>query len=250
MIEPFYSDESVVIYHGDSREILPELDVKVDLLLTDPLYGVSVIGAAHVQLGNKGTRKLDLLEHDNDLEYSRQLAFDVLGLSQQKMTKTASAYVWCGHRTFGPITELFAALKYSTRFLVWNKEHPPPSPPGAGWPSGAELCVYAYPKGRTWTPADHEVYTNVLTADSYRHGQPDKSGHPTQKPMKVFRPLVRYSSHPDDLVLDPFMGSGTTLKVCKNEGRRAIGIEIKEEYCETAAKRCSQGHLIGEDDDE
>jgi len=72
---------------------------------------------------------------------------------------------------------------------------------------------------------------------------PDKLRHPNEKPTGAIIPLIR--AHPGDLVLDPFMGSGTTLVAAKLEGRKAIGIEIEEKYCEIAAKRLAQGVLFG-----
>jgi site-specific DNA-methyltransferase (adenine-specific) len=64
--------------------------------------------------------------------------------------------------------------------------------------------------------------------------------HPTVKPTDLLAILLGYSTLAGEVVLDPFMGSGTTLVAAKNLGRKAIGIEIEERYCEIAAKRCSQ----------
>ena len=77
-------------------------------------------------------------------------------------------------------------------------------------------------------------------ADSYRHGVPGKVDHPTQKPLLVISPLIIASSKTNDIILDPFMGSGATLRAAKDLGRRAIGIEIEEKYCEIAARRLDQ----------
>jgi site-specific DNA-methyltransferase (adenine-specific) len=80
----------------------------------------------------------------------------------------------------------------------------------------------------------------VFIADSYRHGVPGKNGHPTQKPFAVINPLILASCPTRGIVLDPFMGSGTTLESARKLARKAIGIEIEEKYCEIAAKRLSQ----------
>lgn len=78
----------------------------------------------------------------------------------------------------------------------------------------------------------------------YARSEHGRAINPTQKPEKVVLPLVTYSVPPGGLVLDPFMGSGTTLRVAKDTGRRAIGIEIREDECEAAAERLAQEVLV------
>jgi site-specific DNA-methyltransferase (adenine-specific) len=69
---------------------------------------------------------------------------------------------------------------------------------------------------------------------------PINNGHPAEKPLPLIAYLIGKATDPDDVVFDPFMGSGTTLRAAKDLGRKAIGIEIEERYCEIAAKRLSQ----------
>ena len=68
--------------------------------------------------------------------------------------------------------------------------------------------------------------------------------HPTQKPLEVLTPILRYSCAPDAVIVDPFMGSGSTLRAAKDLGLKAIGVELNEEYCEKAARRCAQEVLF------
>ena len=68
--------------------------------------------------------------------------------------------------------------------------------------------------------------------------------HPTQKPVRVFRQLIEWYTSAGSTILDPFMGSGTTLRAAKDLGRKAIGIEIEERYCEIAANRLAQEVLL------
>ncbi len=93
--------------------------------------------------------------------------------------------------------------------------------------------VLVYGSG-TWNP-------DLITINGMTSGQANKGiNHPSPKPEKLSRWLISGSSSSGDLILDPFMGSGTTLVAAKNLGRRAIGIEIEERYCEIAAKRLAQ----------
>jgi site-specific DNA-methyltransferase (adenine-specific) len=157
------------------------------------------------------------------------------------LKESASLYAWCGHRQFGKLVDLFEGRGMSTRMLSWVKSCPAPAPPRAGWPSGFEICLYAYPAGRTWTHVTSPK-TNAFVSDSFRHGQPGKVDHPTQKPEAVMWPLIEASSNPGETVLDPFMGSGTTGVVCAKKGRKFIGIEIDEKYFDIACRRIEEAH--------
>jgi site-specific DNA-methyltransferase (adenine-specific) len=234
-VTPYYEDGAVTIYHGDCREILPTLG-PVDLLLTDPPYSLSV-RVDHENRRGRGTRRLNFF--DGDMDWATMTAA-VVERVMLAADLAPAAYVWCGHRQFGPLTEAFEDAGWKTRFLIWRKLCPVPAPPGVGWDSAAELCVYAFREGRQWTPATGTKCPNVIDADSYRHGQPGKLDHPTQKPPATAALPMLYSTRQDDVVLDPFMGSGTTLRSAKDHGRRAIGIELEERYCEIAASRLAQ----------
>lgn len=224
------------LWLGDCREILPTLG-KVDAVVTDPPYSVSLAGSSgsFTRIGNKGTRKLSFFEGDTD--WSAMTALVVEAISLSITNKPLSVYVWCGHRQFGPLTALLESQGYSTRFLVWRKECPAPAPPRSGWQSGAELCLYGYLPGRHFADG---MFNNVISADSYRFGQPGKVDHPTQKPMGTITPLVRISTLIDDTILDPFMGSGTTGVACQKLGRKFIGIEIEPRYFDIACRRIEQ----------
>jgi site-specific DNA-methyltransferase (adenine-specific) len=221
------------LYLGDCREILPTFG-KVDAVVTDPPYSVSVAGSAHHGQKGQGTRRLDFFEGDSDWQAMTNMVVEVAHLTTGLLFETGSMYWWCGHRQFGPLVGFFEDEGFSTRFLVWRKECPAPAPPGAGYPSGAELCVYAYKPGRTFNGT---MPSSVIDSDSFRYGQPGKVDHPTQKPIKVIEPLVRISSNPGETILDPFMGSGTTGVACAKLGRKFIGIEIEERYFSIACKR-------------
>ena len=234
-MKAYYQDDLVTLYLGDCLEIVPEIG-EVDLLMTDPPYSLSV-GQDHTKNKNKGTRRLNFF--DGDMNWA-SMTDGVVKRTMLAADKANAAYVWCGHRQFGPLVESFEDAGWKTRFLVWSKRCPVPAPPGVGWDSAAELCVYAFRDGRQWTPPTGTKAPNVISADSYRHGQPGKLEHPTQKPPTTASIPIGFSTKPGDTVLDIFAGSGTTLLVARDMGRRAIGVEIEERYCEIIAKRLSQ----------
>jgi site-specific DNA-methyltransferase (adenine-specific) len=237
---PFYQDDWCTIFHGDCRNILPTLG-KVDLIVTDPPYSISLEGSsgAHTSKKGGGTHRKAFFDGDTDWQTMTTDVVERL-LMAVTTTQAASLYAWCGHRQFGPIVEMLEQQGMKTRPIVWQKQCPVPAPPGVGWDSAVELCVYAFKPGRVWTPPTGTKVPNFIVADSYRHGQPGKVDHPTQKPMATATLLIERSSEPGQTVLDPYMGSGTTLRAAKDLGRKAIGIELNEKYCEIAVARLAQ----------
>ena len=199
--KPFYEDGSVTIYHGDARELVPL--VEADVLVTDPPYG---IGANRMTLGNGRTR-IDRGDRDWDSE-----APDLAPLLASGMP----AVIWGGN---------YFDLPISRRWLVWDK--------GTGDNDFAD-CELAW----TNLPGVVKRFTRSWVGSNARQHSEGRRFHPTQKPLELMAWCIGFC--PDGTILDPFMGSGTTLRAAKDLGRKAIGIELEERYCEIAAERCSQ----------
>ena len=224
---------------GDCLDVLPTLaSGSVHHVITDPPYAISLAGVVHTGQPGKGSRRFDFFDGDSDHALMIDTVLRALALALSKVGDRGNFYAWCGHQQFGPIVSLLHDAGWSSRFLVWAKTAPVPPPPGAGWPSGAELCVYGYRKGRTWNHCgSNPPPNNVFRCDSFRHGQPGKVDHPTQKPISVIEPLVLSSTLPGDVILDPFSGSGTTGVCAVRCGRRFIGIEKDDRYAQLARDR-------------
>lgn len=208
---PYYSDDAVTIYHGDCRELLP-LMPKVDLVLTDPPYGIGLETAYRLRGRGRLAQCVDYPEIVGDSE-----PFDprfILDLDLPTVLWGANHY---GDK-----------LPPSSGWLVWDKR--------AGRmqndQADGELAWTNFVKGVRIL--QHEW--NGFRRDS----ELGKHYHPTQKPVVLMRWVLTLRWTPTGAILDPFMGSGTTLRAAKDLGRRAIGIEIEERYCEIAAKRMSQ----------
>jgi DNA modification methylase len=197
-------DGTITIYHGDCRDVLPTFEAgSVDLVLTDPPYG---IGANRMTLGNgrrpiyRGVRDWDSTPAD----LAPILALDL------------PSVIWGGN---------YFPLPPSRGWLVWDK--------GTGDNDYAD-CELA------WTNRDAVVKKYVRSwVGANAHDSHTERSHPTQKPTCLMRWCIGLfpAAH---FVLDPYMGSGTTLRAAMDLGRRAIGIEIEERYCEIAARRLSQ----------
>lgn len=225
--------EGVELYQGDCLDVLQGLG-RFDAVVTDPPYSVSLPGTSgsFTRLNRKGTRSMSFFEGDTD--WPAMTAKVVERIRACANTGALSLYCWCGHRQFGPLTNMLEDEGYSTRFLVWSKDCPAPAPPRSGWQSAAELCIYAYKPGRHFLDGQ---FSNVIQADSYRFGKPGKVDHPTQKPLETISPLIRVSTASGASVLDVFMGSGTTGVAAVKLGRRFTGIEIDPSYFDIACRR-------------
>lgn len=208
-MKPYYQDEAVTIYHGDCRDILPELP-KVDLVLTDPPYGIG-------EAAGKNKSRVQLAQ-PKDYGY---LDWDNQPAAQDLIDKIRLYGKWA--IIFGGN---FYTLPASSCWLVWDKDN-------SGDFADAELAWTNLPKAvRIFKWRWNGMLQENMKEKEYRY-------HPTQKPVSLMRWCLQLV--PDaQLILDPFMGSGTTLRAAKDLGRKAIGIEIEEKYCEIAAKRMSQ----------
>ena len=224
-----------VLYLGDCRDVLPTLG-RVDAVVTDPPYSVSVAGSFNIS--PKGTRRFDFFHGDDDWIAMNEIV--KIAIARSLLLTPTSVAVWCGHRQIGFLVEDLEDAGYSTRMLFWRKKCPAPMPPGAGWATAVETCVYGYRPKRFWGGGQYDF--NIFEIDNYRYGQPDKVNHPTQKPLQLMIWQIEKIAAPGSLVLDPFMGSGTTGVACARLGRNFIGIEIHEPYFDIACRRIEQAY--------
>lgn len=212
MLKPYYQDSAVTIYHGDCREILPQLDVKVDLVLTDPPYGIGKDGQKVSTGGHGGRKGYEFLGWDS--QRPEQSTFDLI-------RETSTAQIIWGGNYFADI------LPATGKWFVWDKGQRINQ-------SDGELA---------WTSFDGAL--RIITLNRVEL-MLDNAAHPTQKPLKLLTWCITQADKcgVNNLILDPFLGSGTTALAAKILGRKCIGIEISEEYCAIAAKRCSQSVMV------
>lgn len=247
--EPYFSDGTVTLYLGDMREVLPALaagGLQADCIVTDPPYGETT------------------------------LAWDRWPDGWPGVAAQASRSLWCfgSMRMFGEHWAEFGAAGWKfSQDIVWEKPNGSMftadrfkrvHEAAAHWYRGdwAGIChetprsEIAYrTKGnsgtgrgprtqhtgaiasRAWEDDGTRLMRSVITAASmWRRG----AIHPTEKPSGILTPLIGYACPAGGTVLDPFAGSGSTLDTARLSGRRAVGIEAREEYAEKAARRLSQ----------
>lgn len=245
---PYYSDDSVTLYHGDMRQVLPALGIEPDCVIADPPYGETA------------------------------LAWDRWPDGWPGVVADCAASMWCfgSMRMFLDRRDEFRHWNLS-QDVVWEKQN------GTGFAADRfkrvhEHVLHWYRGG--WSLIHHEtpkVAVNWRTAANSGRAKPTHTGeigqrsweddgtrlirsvirapnmwrrgaiHPTEKPTEILRPLVEYACPPGGLVLDPFAGSGSTAAVARLTGRRAVLIEAREDYCDASARRLSQDVLpLGE----
>jgi len=211
-VKPYYERGGITIYHGDCRDVLPQLEAEsVDLVLTDPPYG-------------NGTEYGEFEDTESNVAV---LVADVIPacimMAERVVLTCATRHLWF----YPPATWVLCWFnRAGTGMNPW------------GFTCWQPILVYGpdpYLANRLGSQPDYIEHSEAS----------EKNGHPCPKPTNFWRKLLnRVSIDNSDLILDPFMGSGTTLRVAKDLGRRAIGIEIEERYCAIAAKRLSQEVLL------
>lgn len=230
MSEPYYSDDRVTIYHGDCRDVAATVTpTTADLVLTDPPYGMAFVS------GMRTVTKLAAVRSDGVRQGIRSVRLGLNSLVNWYADDT-HFLVFCHWESWPDFYDNLSHLFAVRNALIWHKDR-----------GGMGDLRHEYAK-------DYEV---VLFGARNRdreiagrrdgaviRGYPPVAGgsreHPTEKPDDLLGYFVEKHTPEGGVVLDPFMGSGTTLVAAKNLGRKAIGIEIEERYCEIAAERCSQ----------
>lgn len=205
-MKPYYEEAGITIYNADCREVLPSLS-KVDLVLTDPAYGIDA-------------------DRDRNCQKNGWRDFGSSGWDKQRTSPDLLA----------------AVLRSGSNAIIWGGNYFTDClPPSMGWLS--------WDKGqRDFSLADFEMAWTSYKAAARRLFLPrgavnGERQHPTQKPLALFIWCIEWADRRGkriETVLDPFMGSGTSLRAAKDLGRKAIGIEIEERYCEIAANRLRQ----------
>lgn len=230
-MDPYYQDSAVQIFLGDCLEIMPQLG-KVDSAITDPPYEEEAHTLQRRAKKHGGVMEVEPLEFDAITEEERIASALLLSEKVRRW-----ALVFCQIEAAMLWRESFNGSMNYRRSCIWVKPDGMPQYSGDRPGMGYETIVAMHTKGKsTWNGRGrHGVFT-VNKADGWPNGAP----HPTTKPQKLMRLLVKLFTDPDETILDPFMGAGSTLRAAKDLGRRAIGIEKKERHCETAANRMSQ----------
>lgn len=238
-MKPYYQHGGITIYHGDCREVLPSLGT-VDHVITDPPYEAE----AHTlqrriqrERGKGFAGRVVTVEPLAFAPMDTATRTEVPSLLAKRVRRWVLTFCQVEAAMIWRDAWDAAGYRYK-RTCVWIKPDGMPQFSGDRPGMGYESIVVAHADGRSvWNGGGrHGVFTVPKGAGTGGHAQE----HPTTKPVPLIGLLVGLFTDEGETILDPFMGSGTTLRAAKDLGRKAIGIEIEERYCEIAAQRLSQ----------
>jgi site-specific DNA-methyltransferase (adenine-specific) len=253
MIEPYYADDWVTLYHAEAFEVLGELPASsIDALITDPPYSsggafrgdrsADPLAKYRGNIDGQIMRHLDSFAGDTRDQRAWMAWVGAWGYRALRvLAPSRPALMFCDWRQVGAAIDAVQVAGFVYRgLLTWDKTAGAGGRPMKGrFRQHSEFIVWGS-SGPMDDPST-DFPGSIITVTSEPHTTRD---HPTQKPVGLLEKLMQVvptaSTRP---ILDPFAGSGSTLVAAKALGRRAIGVEIEERYCEIAARRLSQGVL-------
>lgn len=214
-------EKRVKIINNDCMKVMPAMgNDSVDFTLTDIPY-------SEVNRADNGLRSLDKGKADI-------MTFDLNSFLNEiyRITKN-SLCIFCGREQFSEIYIFFAKKKGTTRPIVWEKTNPSPMNGQHIYLSGVEFAVWFKKRGA-------KVFNAHCKNVVFRYPNGTSKLHPTEKNHKLLKELILDNTNADDIVFDACMGSGSHLLVALENNRRAIGIEVDEEYFKKAEERLNE----------
>jgi site-specific DNA-methyltransferase (adenine-specific) len=232
LLKPYYERNQTRLYCGDMLEVLPP--VQADLLLTDPPYARA--GGVHTGRSSMAGRGEDIAGAD---QFWLHWFKAVVSVMVSRTKAEGCGFIFCDYRTVHLVEDAYAATGSGwavTQCLVWDRDSI-----GLGSPFRASHELIAFARGPKFQWKGSKSIGNVLR---FRWPYGAHEHHPAEKPVSLLRFLIETASEPNDLILDPFAGSGSTMVAAQQvDGRAVVGVEASDAYCEIAARRLSQGVL-------
>lgn len=213
-MKPYYQDDAVTIYCADYRDIDYKNGTTIDLVLTDPPYNSS-----HIGKDKKDYKSWFQLSKEDYKAFCNEWFNRMIELTSHLAFTPGIAHIW----NYPPADWVVCWHKPSS--VSYNRY--------AGLNAWEPVLLYG-PYKKKWHGQDY-IKQDPL---NFKRGVERK--HPCPKPERVWDWLITQLTNPGDLILDPFLGSGTTAWCAKKLGRRCVGVDIEPEYCEIAANRCRQ----------
>lgn len=243
----FYKDDYITLYRDDCRDLLPHINQQFDAVITDPPYQETDIAWDQWP---KGWPQL-LTRLSSQLWCFGSLRMFMDRVAEFKDWILAQDIIWEKHNGTNTLNDRFRRVHehiahFYKRCTRWGALYKDPQ----FTMDATKKTARRKRKPGHWSKIEGGFYRSedggprLVESIIFQQSCHGYAIHPTQKPEGIIRPLVLYTVPQDGIVLDPFAGSGTTLVVARSEKRRAVGIEISQEYCEKIVERLAQGVLV------
>ena len=225
------------LYNDDCIRILESIPTNsIDLVIMDPPYEVGTKGGGSI---NNVKHMVDTMNELRAKKIDDGYNFKEVHKQLIRVMKNINIYIWCNKIQIPELFNFYVnQLHCKFDIICWHKTNALPTYCNK-YLSDTEYCLY-FRNGGFCNPADtDDAYENAKTYYVAPLNQKDKKlyKHPTIKPLELLEKFIKNSSHAGDIILDPFMGSGTTGVACKKLNRDFIGIEIDKDYFEIAKNR-------------
>jgi DNA modification methylase len=233
-------DDDVTLYHGDCLDVMQTIEEgSVDAVFTDPPYRVTITKTSHQNIKRKNGNSLCKLE-----EHDWKLNIDWIPMMADKLKHGGQLYCYASDMDISYYIDAMVENNIQiTAKLVTIQNNPLPAYRKVSYRGGIDFIIHARKGGKTnyfRSRSQKELlayrFYNIVSGKV-------RTEHPTQKPLEIVKEWVENSSQEGDIILDPFMGSGTTGVACIQTGRKFIGIEIDETYFKIAEKRIKEAQL-------
>jgi site-specific DNA-methyltransferase (adenine-specific)/modification methylase len=223
------------LFNANSLEKMKSLpDSSIDLILTDPPYNIGEHSTGNMKMPGRKEINNDIAEWDRG-------DFDPASLKEEFMRilkPKGNIMAFCNYNIIGQYHKTFDPLFDTFTFFIWHKTNPIPKFREAGFLNSCEMVVCMWNKGHTWNfwgqSEMHNFFESPICQGKERLQSPC---HPTQKPVKLLSHLLQIASNEGDVILDPFMGVGSTGEAALTNNRKFIGIELDKEYFKASEKR-------------
>lgn len=236
-VEKIKSKKYTVV-NGDCMDYLSQIpDHSVDLILTDPPYNIAQYSTGNIDLPGRSALNNDLADWDlNPIDPSALVAD-----FKRIIKPDGNIFVFTSYNLIGKWHEAFDSEFDTFQFFVWHKTNPAPKIFKNGFLNSCEMIACMWNKGHKWNFSNqnemHNFFESPICMRPERLSDPK---HPAQKPVKLLEHIIKIASNEKDIILDLFMGVGSTGVAALKNNRKFIGIEIEKDYFYAAERRISE----------
>lgn len=232
---PVYKEEKYELIHGNSYTIIKELiknNVKVDHIITDPPYNISKSNNFNTM--NNPRKGVDFGEWDKSFDL-----YNWITDYSKILNKNGSMIIFCSYRYISYIIDKLESSNMVVKdILIWKKSNPMPRNVSRRYVQDTEFAVWAVKEKAKWVfnKPNNISYLRSCYETSTVSGK-ERTNHPTQKSLKLMESIINIHTNPGEIIMDPFMGSGTTGIAAIKNNRKFMGIELESEYFDIALDR-------------